>query len=453
MCIRDRYLQRPRFLALTEFGPLNIVYHEGRKYRVTRTHLRSGDGQFFRAKACKVCGYFHEGAAAQVDLCEHCGTALTAQSAQTLHTLLEMTMSMTYRIERITSEEEERLREGYKIATHFRFSRDQHGLRRVDAETSGDGATPLALVYGPAATILRINHGWRREKEEGYALDLKRGAWLRRGEGNGAAEADPNGPQIKHGVRLVVRDTRNMLLMQPPLEIATNAEAVTSLQYALQRGIEHAFQLETQELSSELLGAGAQTQIMLWEATEGGAGALRRLVEEPDALGRVAAEALRICHVDPESGEEVQAQAGECARACYRCLLSYSNQPVHALLNRRIILNVLLGLTRARIERPGGQLTPEIGALLDQAPNDFTRRVVEYVASSGGRLPDAVAPEVIGFRPHLFWEPYTWVLCPEQGESIDDMRYELSDAGYTVIVLEAAGDIAEQLAPYSFWRG
>ncbi len=29
----------PRFLALTEFGPQNVIYHEGRKFRVTRTQL------------------------------------------------------------------------------------------------------------------------------------------------------------------------------------------------------------------------------------------------------------------------------------------------------------------------------------------------------------------------------------------------------------------------------
>src|SRR5262249_54975636 len=33
------YLQRPRFLALSEFGPRSLVYHEGRAYRVVRALL------------------------------------------------------------------------------------------------------------------------------------------------------------------------------------------------------------------------------------------------------------------------------------------------------------------------------------------------------------------------------------------------------------------------------
>src|SRR3712207_8091538 len=62
----------------------------------------------------------------------------------------------------------------------------------------------------------------------------------------------------------------------------------------------------------------------------------------------VAREALRICHFDPDTGDELPEQAGECVRACYRCLLSYSNQPVHAQLNRGTIGDVLLGLTEDR---------------------------------------------------------------------------------------------------------
>src|SRR5207249_8320599 len=39
---RQTYLQRPRFLALSEFGPRSLVYHEGRAYRVVRALLSLG---------------------------------------------------------------------------------------------------------------------------------------------------------------------------------------------------------------------------------------------------------------------------------------------------------------------------------------------------------------------------------------------------------------------------
>ena len=36
---RDDYLSRPRFLAISEFGPRSIVYHEGSRYRITQVML------------------------------------------------------------------------------------------------------------------------------------------------------------------------------------------------------------------------------------------------------------------------------------------------------------------------------------------------------------------------------------------------------------------------------
>lgn len=74
------------------------------------------------------------------------------------------------------------------------------------------------------------------------------------------------------------------------------------------------------------------------ESAEGGAGVLRRLVEEEEedgALAKVARLALMIYHFDPETGAElggVVDRTGErCARARYDCLLSYGNQGMHLL--------------------------------------------------------------------------------------------------------------------------
>ena len=92
-------------------------------------------------------------------------------------------------------------------------------------------------------------------------------------------------------MRLLVRDTRNLLLLAraAPLEEAMLA----SLQFALQRGVEAVFQIAEQELASERIGAGARRRILFWEAAEGGVGALTRLADEPEALARVARAGAR----------------------------------------------------------------------------------------------------------------------------------------------------------------
>ena len=105
--------------------------------------------------------------------------------------------------------------------------------------------------------------------------------------------------------------------------------------YALERGIEAAFQLEDSELDSELLPPddGPRDRILFTESAEGGAGVLRRLQAERDALAEAAREALRIAHFDPDTGADLggvrDGQGTQpCGKGCYNCLLSYGNQLV-----------------------------------------------------------------------------------------------------------------------------
>ncbi len=468
------FLARPRFLAISEFAPANIIYHEGRKYRVTRTALPSGDTsrRFLRARICKSCGYFHEGAEAEV--CEQCGATLAGQGGTYLPYLFEMSTVTAQPADRITCEEEERAREGFHLETFYQFAPGAGGPRRQDASCPAAGG--IDLVYAPTATIWRVNHGWRRTREAGFALDLQRGLWGRQPGGEELLEGvdDLDGNAVRRGVRLVVRDTRNLLILRLPASVAARPEAAASAQYALQRGIAAAFQLEEQELSTERLGHGATTRLIFWEAAEGGAGVLRRLVEEPDALARVARAALEICHFDADGAE--RADAGECARACYRCLLSYSNQPDHALLDRRAVRDLLIELSQAevvgdrtripQIERmhadravqgsdprasvPSASSAFHFGAHAALPP--ATARVLAAIRALGGREPDAILPEMLGHRPHLAYHPTYFILCPEAGEPVAEMRADLEDAGCAVIVIGPADDVAAALEPYAFWR-
>jgi hypothetical protein len=81
---RDEFLSRPRFLAIAEFGPRAIVYHEGARYRINKvimpvdSQAEDEDVLTSAAKQCAACGYLHpifggEG----LDLCERCGNRLS----------------------------------------------------------------------------------------------------------------------------------------------------------------------------------------------------------------------------------------------------------------------------------------------------------------------------------------------------------------------------------------
>ena len=77
---RDEFVSRPRFLAITEFGPRSILYHEGSRYQINRVILPvQEDNQLLteQAKLCPNCGYLHpvpEGDGP--DRCERCEAPL-----------------------------------------------------------------------------------------------------------------------------------------------------------------------------------------------------------------------------------------------------------------------------------------------------------------------------------------------------------------------------------------
>src|SRR5262249_28053276 len=155
---RDTFLSRPRFLAISEFGPRAFLYHEGSRYIINRVILpvgdagdQAGEGRVLttRAKQCDACGYFHPlGDAEGADVCERSEAPLPEPFTR----LFRLQNVVTKRREKITSDEEERQRLGYEIRTGVRFG--EPGGRpswRTAAAKAGETAF-AGLSYGQAAS-------------------------------------------------------------------------------------------------------------------------------------------------------------------------------------------------------------------------------------------------------------------------------------------------------------
>jgi hypothetical protein len=73
----------------------------------------------------------------------------------------------------------------------------------------------------------------------------------------------------------------------------------------LKSAIQVCYQLEDNELATELLPSRLEPRLLLlYESAEGGAGVLRRLLDDPDAFGQIGRTALEVCHFDPDTGED-----------------------------------------------------------------------------------------------------------------------------------------------------
>jgi ATP-dependent helicase YprA (DUF1998 family) len=356
------FIQRPRFIAISEFGPGALVYHEGVRYQVNQVQLTPGeDGgtglDTTSARRCSACGYQHDVEVGS-DVCDACGQPL----GQTTYRLLRLQTVRANRRDRISSDEEERRRTGYELITSYRFN--EHGARpgQLDAVANSAGEPVLDLHYGDTATVRVTNLGLRRRRDPygniGYWIDVQTGRWI--SERQALADDGQDGDDLepaedvprKQKVVPYVEDSRNILVTRVAADHVGD-EAALSFMYALERGIEAEFQLEDSELASERLpDKESRGRALFVESAEGGAGVLRRLVEEDDALCRAARKALEICHFDPDTGKDTGGDldgTGErCARACYDCLLSYSNQGSHLLIDRHLARDLLLACARSR---------------------------------------------------------------------------------------------------------
>jgi hypothetical protein len=357
---RDEFVSRPRFLAISEFGPRALIYHEGGRYRVYKVNLDFGSDALEAThdlvtatmKRCPTCGYAHlEQGNNLAEVCDRCGAALDGP-ARIEHLIHLQNVSLRL-AQRITCDEEERQRFGYHLVTSYRFPDVGVKLDRKDADVYCGDTRAMCLNYGDATDLYRMNLGWTSQgspQQPGFILDLERGYWAR----NQADEED-NDDATAQGrlVRVVpyVKDTKNALVMR--IEPHRSGPEMASLQAAFKEAIQKHFQLEPRELSCEPMPTTQNRQeILFYEASEGGAGVLRQIAEDPVVLPLLARRALEICHFHPDTLEDEGAET--CGKACYECLLDYGNQPDHKDLDRHLIRHLLSELSRSVCQPAGG---------------------------------------------------------------------------------------------------
>ena len=459
---RDSFLSRPRFLGLTEFGPQSIIYHEGSTYRVRRAILtireETGVSASARlpvqaARICPFCGYGHFGDQSESERCVNCDEFLDGGRA--ILNLYRIEQVSTRRANRITSDEEERQRQGYEMVSTLRFSEEDGRARVEGISVEENGEALLDIRYSPAATLWRINLGWRRRQEKsvyGFSVDTNTGEWTQDPQAPTDAEDDRvGGGGTVQRITPFVRDTRNVLILRPATELSD--EAMVTLQYALKRGIEREFQLEEAELAAEPLpDRDHRATILFYEAAEGGAGVLTRIASDPSAVSRIARRALEVCHYTSKSGDwtglaDLANGDDGCEAGCYRCLLGYYNQPDHVLIDRqhREVLDLLCRLTRGErrglsIPAAGGDTVTELegfsGSSLEKAWLTFIRR-------GGYRRPDKVQPylEEFGTRPDFGYSDYQTLVFIDGPHHDGELKRRadakvtrrLEDAGFTVV--------------------
>lgn len=429
---RAAVLQRPRFLAISEFGPNSLIYHEGRAYRVVRAklpaHGRLDDGKLATTSLilCAECGAAHSDD--KLERCHACSASLAG--VDRLDNVYRIDNVETAPSSRITANDEDRQRRGFEIQTVFQWQFEK-GVPDTRTLTLRSGEAPLLLLdYGARAKLSRINKGLRRRKSKkinGFCIDPISGRWVKDTLNGG--DDDDMDVTIPKSQRIVpiVEDHKNAILVRPVTEF--DDRQMATLQHALLRGIQIVAELEEGELLGEPLPTRENRKaILLYEATEGGAGVLNRLVSDSSRMAEIARQALDLMHYDfPPEGGGVKERSDACIAGCYRCLLSYFNQPDHNLIDRR-----------------DAEVTAFLCELVEpQVVDDVPMEVASGWASAIRRwgLPAPTSRRVDGAIYDLYWPSFQVLAI--SGMVPDGLASACADLGVDLVQLpDAPGEVA-----------
>jgi hypothetical protein len=438
-------VERPRFLGVSEFGPGNLLYHEGRQYRIAACRLPGGELVTSTARRCRRCGCLHTGEDLAASLCVHCQAPLDGAECWT--NLLDQPPMRAQRTARISCEEEERAREGFDIVTAFEpGGTPTPWIRIVDAE----GGAVLRFRRLEGAWLWRINRGWRRaHAPNGFRLDPLTGFWV-------GAEGDVASERDRRTVVPCVRDRRHLVFVELDPGGDRPHDTLLTFAQALRRALERHFALEDGELAVELLGEAASPAVLVWEATEGALGVVDRLGWEA-TWPSVAQAALHLLHVDSDKEADV---AEACTTACYRCLLSYTNQPDHLRLDRNLVIPVFRRLLSARFEGVAEDRETRWRYLHDRTDSEFERRVLEAFCRNGLPLPDHAQhcpADDVPVQVDFYWDrPRAPGVClfvdgpvhddPARREEDRAKRGMLEDRGFVVETIRYDEDLGDAIA-------
>lgn len=441
------FISRPRSIALREFGPLNLIYHKGQKYKVSQMIVQDAESSLTIAKVSKKAGYLLSEDQKTLEFCPFSGLSLSDNAnIEILSEMLEISESRAEEVDRISCEEEERTSKGFEIKTYFTV--DGEGFDRIKkAKVRSSEANLLNLRYMPATRLVHVNNKWRSQRIEGFPFGMTSGTWS-----SSMPEATPDAKEETRLVKLRTSNIADALYIEPVQALGLTPDGVITLQYALKRAIETVFQAEPNEIGVMTMGDPEAPNILIYEAAEGSLGILSQFVDSVDRFGKVVESAIQLCRYDDTE---------YLAPASYDDLLSYYNQRDHIHIDRFLIRDGLEKLRIATIEIESNNAFAnyeehyqKMRQSLD--PNSSTElKFIEYLHANGLRLPDSAQKRVEGIycQPDFFYEPNTWIFCdgtphdePETRKHDDEQRQLIRSMGHEPWVWHYKEDLAAKVA-------
>lgn len=391
-------LKRDRAIALNEYAPGNTVYFSGNRYSIKTPRLKMEGVTPVKSRIliCPQCStaYFNKEIEENGGACRNCGMSL--EHVSSFENAIEMPDQIAESKAGITSDEEERMRLGYRISSHYHPGTI---IETWDISIDGQDYGNFTISYDHNGQIVNINEGAVSAKEnkeiEHFTLCTACNRWLT--SENGIKEhlnpksqnhcwKNATDSDVIREIVLYTTSYHDVLKIdcQPPSNISENEweSFYITLSQALIEGIEIALNVDVDEIKTFIAPNPAQRgtfSAILYETAEGGAGILRSLVHNEGVFESVIHCARVILHDEDDTG---------CTRACYECLCNFYNQGVHDKLNRHLVLPLFRKLESSSLTPLSDDMqSSHYHDLYASCESEFEKMVLEKISSEKIPLP------------------------------------------------------------------
>ena len=435
---RNEAISRPRFLGLREFGPNNLIYHNGGKFKINRITPYDVNWDYSKIKISTDTSYAflnEEGPGKNQDPIT--GVQFTASNLEMHDNLLELDEVQSENIERISCTEEVRSSEGYVLEMYFNTQDDLADAMRI--KLTVEGQELMKLFFVPSAKLIMLNKKWKRGRDDGFVIGTRTGFFKTKKQ----VEKN-NVDDLPLNVMLYTYDTSDVLYIQPVRALNLEEEGIITLQYALEKAVEQYFNIEPVEIAAKLMGKNENKNIMLYEAAEGSIGVLKDIARNPAKLHEIFKLAYSICGFDPETKNDMYPER---PKASYDDLLSYYNQFDHNNINRHSVKDALelLILSTPDDVQDGTYEEKYLSLKKNIHPKSPGEEIfLNYLFDNGYRLPDYTNYNLKQFyiQPDFVYEKEKALIFVDGGihknasiKSSDNLkRKELELAGFDVLV-------------------
>ena len=442
----EEELSRDHAIAIREFAPLNTLYYGGLKYVVQTVSKEVDPTNKFMAVVCEDCEHIEKLSAGR-QLPSNCPNCGSVWESQTPVSVMKFPKMRAVKRNRITADEEERLKGGYKIIHSYKPT-----SKAEVNEVIAAGNCICKISFERSGEMNHLNLGQMADYnkgDKGFMLDTVNLTWVPIYKFDEyLVEKKLTATQINRNISLLTESHNDIITIQLSEQLVGVEEIFTkTLLNTLIQSICTVMNLDDNEISGFYQPiVGQNGKLIIFETSEGGTGTLSSILRDIDLIKKISIKALDILHFDI-NGFDLN---GACSASCYNCICNFFNQRDHKLFDRQIVKEFLLNLLSTTSIQVSQDENVLFESYMKQSVSSLEKAVLRLIKERGFKLPVEMHKIVVKdgepiTESDLYYEPKICVFIdgPDHDKEhikLDDerKRTKLKKLGYKVIVIHHA---------------